>query len=105
MHGLMMDQPLLISELVRHAERYHGDTEIVSRLPDAGGVVHRSNWGEVAQRSRRVANALGALGLGPRAVVATLAWNSHRHLELYYGVSGSQRVLHTINPRLYPEQI
>lgn len=105
MHGLMMDQPLLISELIRHAERYHGDTEIVSRLPDAGGAIHRSSWGEVAQRSRKVANALAALGLGPQAVVGTLAWNTHRHLELYYGVSGSQRVLHTINPRLFPEQV
>jgi len=105
MHGLIMDQPLLISELIRHAERYHGDTEVVSRLPDAGGALHRSNWSEVAGRSRQVANALGTLGLGPRAVVGTLAWNTHRHLELYYGVSGSQRVLHTINPRLFPEQI
>ncbi|WP_199720565.1 3-(methylthio)propionyl-CoA ligase [Stagnimonas aquatica] len=105
MHGLMMDQPLLISELIRHAERYHADTEIVSRLPDAGGAIHRSNWGEVARRSRQVANALSALGLGPQAMVGTLAWNTHRHLELYYGVSGSQRVLHTINPRLFPEQI
>ncbi|ROH91217.1 long-chain-fatty-acid--CoA ligase [Stagnimonas aquatica] len=101
----MMDQPLLISELIRHAERYHADTEIVSRLPDAGGAIHRSNWGEVARRSRQVANALSALGLGPQAMVGTLAWNTHRHLELYYGVSGSQRVLHTINPRLFPEQI
>ncbi|TAJ51659.1 MAG: long-chain-fatty-acid--CoA ligase [Nevskiaceae bacterium] len=105
MHGLMMDQPLLISELIRHAERYHADTEVVSRLPDAAGAIHRSNWGEAARRSRQVANALGGLGLGPQAMVGTLAWNTHRHLELYYGVSGSQRVLHTINPRLFPEQI
>ena len=105
MHGLMMDQPLLVSEIVRYAERFHSDTEIVSRLPDAGGAIHRSNYGEVVRRARRVANALDALGIATGANVATLAWNTHRHLELYYGVSSAQRVLHTVNPRLFPEQI
>ena len=105
MHGLMMDQPLLVSEIVRYAERFHSDTEIVSRLPDAGGAIHRSNYGEVVRRARRVANALDALGIAKGANVATLAWNTHRHLELYYGVSSAQRVLHTVNPRLFPEQI
>ena len=105
MNGLMMNDALLISDLLRHAETYHGDTEIVSRLPDAEGAIHRSSWAKVAARSRRVANLLDQLQLPPQAMVATLAWNSHRHLELYYGVSGSGRVLHTINPRLFPEQI
>jgi fatty-acyl-CoA synthase len=105
MHGLMMDQPLLIADIVRYVERFHGDTEVVSRLPDAAGAIHRTTYGEVAARARRVANALDALKVGKGANVATLAWNTHRHLELYYGVSGAERVLHTVNPRLFPEQI
>jgi fatty-acyl-CoA synthase len=105
MHGLMMDQPLLVSDIVRYVERFHGDTEVVSRLPDAGGAIHRSTYAEVAVRARRVANLLDHLAVAKSANVATLAWNTHRHLELYYGVSGAQRVLHTVNPRLFPEQI
>lgn len=101
--GLMQQQPLLISTLIRHAERHHGDTEIVSRRVE--GDIHRYTWAEAAARTRRVANALDSLELGPSERVATLAWNGYRHLELYFGVSGSGRVLHTINPRLLPEQI
>ncbi|MEK8033824.1 3-(methylthio)propionyl-CoA ligase [Ideonella sp. DXS29W] len=101
--GQMMAMPLLISSLIRHAARHSGDTEIVSKRVE--GDVHRTNWGEVEARSRRVAQALARLGCQPGDRVATLAWNGYRHLELYYGASGSGLVLHTINPRLFPEQI
>ena len=103
MFGLMQQRPLLISSLIDYASTWHGGREIVSRDPE--GAVHRSNYAEVAARSKRVANALGALGVGPGDRVATLAWNSCRHLELYYGVTASGRVLHTVNPRLFPDQL
>ena len=103
MRGLMMDVPLLVSSILRHAEQSHGDAEIVSR--DADGALHRSTFAEVAARSRRLARALDRLGLAPGDRVGTLAWNSHRHLEIYFGTSGSGRVCHTINPRLFPAQI
>ncbi|WP_454742954.1 3-(methylthio)propionyl-CoA ligase [Cupriavidus necator] len=103
MQGLMQDQPLLISSLIEFAERHHGDAEIVSRRVE--GDIHRSTWRDVAARSRQVANALDQEQLLFSDRVATLAWNGYRHLELYYGVSGSGRVLHTINPRLHPDQI
>ena len=103
MLGLMQSQPLLISSLIAYAQRHHGDTEIVSR--DAGGGLHRCTWADVAARSRQVARALDTAGLGFSDRVATLAWNGYRHLELYFGVSGSGRVLHTLNPRLHPDQV
>ena len=103
MLGLMQSQPLLISDLIVFAERHHGDAEIVSRRVE--GDIHRYTYKDAAQRARRVANALDALGLAFSDRVATLAWNGYRHFELYYGVSGSGRVLHTINPRLHPDQI
>jgi acyl-CoA synthetase (AMP-forming)/AMP-acid ligase II len=103
MLGLMQDQPLLISSLIEFAELHHGDAEIVSRRVE--GDIHRSNWKEVAARSRQVADALEAEQLLFSDRIATLAWNGYRHLELYYGVSGSGHVLHTINPRLHPDQI
>ena len=103
MLGLMPDQPLLISGLIDFAERHHGDAEIVSRRVE--GDIHRYTYKDSAQRARRVANALDGLGLAFSDRVATLAWNGYRHFELYYGVSGSGRVLHTINPRLHPDQI
>jgi fatty-acyl-CoA synthase len=103
MLGLMQDRPLLISSLIEHAATFHPRTEVVSRLPE--GPVRRSNWGEVRLRARQVANALLSLGIQPGDRVGTLAWNSDRHLALYFGVSGSGAVLHTVNPRLYPEQI
>jgi len=101
--GLMQDQPLLISTLIDSAERHHGDTEIVSRRVE--GDIHRYTWRDCAVRARQVAVALDAENLAVSARVATLAWNGYRHLELYYGVSGSGRVLHTVNPRLHPAQI
>src|SRR6478752_4250213 len=103
MLGLMQDQPLLISSLIEFVERHHGDAEIVSRRVE--GDIHRTTWRDIAARSRQVANALEDEQLVFSDRVATLAWNGYRHLELYYGVSGSGRVLHTINPRLHPDQI
>src|SRR6185437_4912168 len=103
MLGLMQQRPLLLSSLIEYAERYHGATEIVSRMLD--GSIHRSNYREVGARSRRLAGALRRLGVGHGDRVATLAWNSFRHLELYFGVTGAGSVLHTVNPRLFPEQI
>lgn len=103
MLGLMQQQSLLISSLIEFAERHHGDGEVVSRRVE--GDIHRYTWAEVAKRSRQVANALDKLSLGQSERVATLAWNGYRHLELYFGVSGSGRVLHTLNPRLHPDQV
>lgn len=103
MFGQMQQQPLLISSLIEFAERHHGDVEVVSRRVE--GDIHRCTWTDIARRARQVAQALDAMALPAGARVATLAWNGHRHLELYFGVSGSQRVLHTLNPRLHPDQI
>ena len=103
MNGLMMQQPLLISTLLVHAERHHGDQEVVSRRVE--GDIHRETYRELAARSRRMAKALAALGVNSGDRVATLAWNGHRHMELYYAVSGSGAVLHTLNPRLHPDQV
>ena len=103
MLGLMQQQSLLISSLIEFADRHHGDGEVVSRRVE--GDVHRYSWSDVANRSRQVANALDTLKLSLGDRVATLAWNGYRHLELYFGVSGSGRVLHTLNPRLHPDQV
>ncbi len=103
MNGLMMQQRLLISSLLTHAERHHGEREVVSRRVE--GDVHRTTYRELAGRSRRMANALAKLGVGFGDRVATLAWNGYRHMELYYAVSGSGAVLHTLNPRLHPDQV
>ncbi len=103
MLGLMQSQPLLISTLVEFAERHHGDAQIVSRRVE--GDIHRYTYRDMAARARQLANTLDAEGLAASARVASLAWNGYRHLEMYYGVSGSGRVLHTINPRLHPDQV
>ena len=103
MLGLMQDRPLLISSLIEHAAACHADTEIVSRLPE--GSMRRTTWSQIRDQSKQVANALAQLGIEPADRVATLAWNSDRHLALYYGVSGSGAVMHTVNPRLFAEQI
>ncbi len=103
MMGLMQQHPLLISGLIEFAARFHGDTEIVSRRVE--GDRHRSSWGQVRRRAMRIAHGLDQWGLPRGERVGTLAWNGYRHLEIYYGVSGSGRVLHTVNPRLHPEQI
>src|SRR3989449_647762 len=103
MHGLMMDMPLLISGLLQHADRHHGDTEIVSKTVD--GSVHRYTYRDAHARARKLAGALQRLGVQPGERIATLAWNSYRHFEIYYAVAGSGAVIHTINPRLFPDQI
>ncbi|GAB2514204.1 3-(methylthio)propionyl-CoA ligase [Pseudoxanthomonas sangjuensis] len=103
MNGLMMQQPLLISALLRHAERHHGEREIVSRRVE--GDIHRYTYRDLAARARRMARAMEALGVASGDRVATLAWNGYRHMELYYAVSGSGAVLHTLNPRLHPDQL
>lgn len=101
--GLMMRDPLMISSLLQHAARHHGDVEIVSRGTE--GDLHRTNYRGLEVRARKLANALKALEIQPGDRVATLAWNGYRHMELYYAVSGSGAVLHTINPRLHVDQI
>ncbi|MBN8290654.1 fatty-acid--CoA ligase [Rhodobacter sp. NTK016B] len=103
MLGQMMSQPLLISSLLVHAERHHGNREIVTRRPE--GDIHRTTWKGLSKRSRQLANALEGLGLKATQRVGTLAWNTDRHLELYYGASGAGMVLHTLNPRLHPDQL
>jgi len=103
MQGLMQHHPLLISSLLAFAKRHNGDGEIVSRRVE--GDIHRYTWRDLAGRSKQLANAIETLGVQPGERIASLAWNGYRHMELYFGVSGSGRVLHTINPRLHPEQI
>ncbi len=103
MLGLMQDRPLLISSLLTYAETYHPATEIVSVTCE--GPVVRSNYATLGLRARKIAQALQRLGVRAGDRVATLAWNTHRHLELYFAVSGIGAVLHTVNPRLFPEQI
>jgi 3-(methylthio)propionyl---CoA ligase len=103
LRGLMMDQPLLISSLLTHADRNHGDQEIVSRTVE--GPIHRYTYRDLSRRARQLAQALARLGVGAGDRVGSLAWNGYRHLELYYAVSGMGSVMHTINPRLFPEQL
>ncbi len=103
MFGQMQDVPLLLSTLIRHADRHHGSVEIVSRRVE--GDIHRTTYRELHSRSKRLANALGALGVKMSDRVATLAWNGYRHMELYYAVAGMGAVMHTINPRLPAEQV
>ena len=103
MLGLMQNQPLLISSLIEFAARHHFEAEIVSRRVE--GDIHRYTYKDLAARSRQLAHALDGMGLAQGDRVASLAWNGYRHMEMYFGVSGSGRVLHTINPRLHPEQI
>src|SRR5919199_345032 len=103
MLGLMMERPLLISMLIEHAAQYHPDGEIVTRTVE--GPIHRYTYMEARRRAKQVANALKRLGIRPGDRVATLAWNGYRHFELYFGISGLGAVCHTINPRLFHEQI
>ncbi len=103
MQGLMMDVPLLITDLIRFADRNHGDTEIVSKTVEGG--IHRYTYREAHARARRLAKALQALGVKSADRVGTLAWNGYRHYELYYAISGIGAVINTINPRLFAEQI
>ncbi len=101
--GQMMNMPLMISSLLTHAARHNGDVEIVSKRVE--GDMHHTTWSEVELRSRKLAQALARLGCQAGDRVGTLAWNGYRHLEIYYGSSGSELVCHTVNPRLFPQQI
>jgi len=103
MLGLMQNHPLLISSLIEHAGNAHPNAEVVSRTLD--GSIHRCTYGDIERRAKQVASALSAMGVTPGDRVGTLAWNGYRHLELYFGVSGLGAVLHTANPRLFPEQL
>jgi fatty-acyl-CoA synthase len=103
MHGLMMQTQLLISSLIRNADAIHGTTEIVTRTVE--GPIHRYTYRDAHRRARKLANALGTLGVRPGDRCGTLAWNTHRHFEIYYATSGIGAVCHTVNPRLFPAQI
>ena len=103
MLGKMMYQPLLLSGLLEHAAQYHGDTAVLSKEVD--GTMTHSDWLTVSKHAKQLANALAALGLQTADRVATLAWNNVRHLEAWYAISGSGMICHTINPRLFPEQL
>ncbi len=103
MLGLMQDQKLLISSIIKHAARHHGRAELVSKTVE--GDIHRTNYAGLERRARRLVRALQRLGIHPADRVATLAWNGYRHMELYYAVSGMQAVCHTINPRLSQDDI
>jgi fatty-acyl-CoA synthase len=101
--GLMQQQPLMISSIIEFAERWFPKVEVVSRSVE--GPIHRYTYKDMGRRARQVANVMQTLGIKQGDRVATLAWNGYRHMELYYGVSGSGAVLHTVNPRLFKEQL
>ena len=103
MRGLMMDNPLLISSIVEHADINFPDREIVSVMSD--DLIHRYTYRDCFKRVRKLANALTSIGLSEGDRIATIAWNDYRHLEAYYAIGGAGYVCHTINPRLFPEQI
>ncbi len=103
MQGLMMDTPLLITSLIQFAAQHHSDTEIVTRSVE--GPIQRTTYGDVHRRAQKLANALIAYGIKPGDRVATLAWNTYRHLELYYAVSGMEAVCHTVNLRMGDEEM
>ncbi len=103
MKGLMMDRPLMISSIIEHAALYHGDVEIVSRTADHP--LHRYTYRDAHARAQQLANALTAWGIKPGDRVATLAWNDFRHYEIYFGAAGIGAVVHTVNPRLFPDQL
>ena len=103
MRGLQMDIPLMVSAILQHAAEFHGSTEIVAREID--GSIFRYNYCEAHRRAKQLAQAITRLGVRLGERVGTLAWNTHRHFEMFYGVSGTGAVLHTVNPRLFREQL
>ncbi|HET9580316.1 MAG TPA: AMP-binding protein, partial [Usitatibacter sp.] len=103
MQGLMMQMPLLVSSLLAHADRHHGDAQVVSRRIE--GDIHRYTYREAHRRAQQLANALHGLGAKQGDRIGSLAWNGYRHFELFYAASGAGMVMHTVNPRLFPEQI
>ena len=103
MLGLMSDQQLLISSLIEHSGKYHGQTEIIDCAID--GKIYKTNYSDTLVRVKKLANSLKNLNVNLGDTIGTLAWSNLRHLELYYGVSGIGAICHTINPRLFKEQI
>src|ERR1700709_425378 len=103
MLGLMQDWPLLVHKIIDHAALYHGDREVVTRSVE--GPIHLTNYSQIAARSPRIADALAMPGIAPGDRVATLAWNTWRHIEAWYGITGIGAVYHTLNPRLFPDQL
>ncbi|MBM3542303.1 MAG: AMP-binding protein, partial [Alphaproteobacteria bacterium] len=102
MLGQMMQRPLLIQSMMAYAAAYHGGQELVTRTVE--GPIHRYTYRDAYQRIGRLANALARLGVKPHDRIGTVAWNTHRHFELYYAVAGMGAVCHTINPRLFHDQ-
>src|SRR4051795_11756976 len=103
MRGLMQDWPLLCHRIIEHAARYHGTQEIVTRSVE--GPIHRTTYAEIRDRALKVSQRLARDGIRLGDRVATLAWNTWRHLEAWYGILGIGAVYHTVNPRLFPDQI
>ena len=103
MQGLMQDWPLLVPSILEHANTHHGTQEVVSRSVE--GPIHRTTYAKLYKRAKRCAKALSKLGIREGDVVATLAWNTYRHMEAWYGIMGLGAVCHTLNPRLFPEQL
>src|SRR5688572_1489261 len=103
MNGLMMNTPLLVTEIMRYADKNHPKGEVISVTADTPR--HRCTYADVFRRARKLANALAAAGVREGDRIGTLAWNDYRHLELYFAVSCMGAVLHTVNPRLFPEQL
>jgi acyl-CoA synthetase (AMP-forming)/AMP-acid ligase II len=103
MFGLMQDWPLLVHKIIDHAALYHGDREVVSRSVE--GPIVRTNYREIGRRARQLADALNRAGFGEGDRIATMAWNTGRHIEAWYGITGIGAIYHTLNPRLFPEQL
>jgi len=103
MQGLMQDWPLLVHKIIDHAALYHGGREVVTRSPE--GPIHRTNYVDIARRAKRVAHGLEKLGIRPGDRVATLGSNTWRHLEAWYGITGMGGIYHTLNPRLFVDQL
>ncbi|MGK2741241.1 3-(methylthio)propionyl-CoA ligase [Tepidicaulis sp. LMO-SS28] len=103
MKGLMQDWPLTVDTIIDHANRFHGEREIVTRTIE--GPIHRCTYADIHLRARKLAQALQKLGVKKGDVVATMAWNTYRHLESWYGITGVGGVYHTLNPRLFAEQL
>ncbi len=103
MKGLMQDWPLVVTSVIDHAAQWHGEREMVTRTVE--GPIHRTNYAELHLRARKLAAALQKLGVSKGDVVATMAWNTHRHFETWYAIMGAGAVCHTLNPRLFAEQL
>ena len=103
MQGLMQDWPLTVDRIIDHANRFHGDREIVTRTVE--GPIHRCTYKDIHLRARKLSQALKKLGGKKGDIIATMAWNTYRHLESWYGITGMGGVYHTLNPRLFAEQL